>query len=669
MSGDCSPALQACCTKENHAYGSNAEIVAEPGSSNKISGVNVHDEEVAGLGVKDDPEELARVTHLNQQMEELQGKIDAAKARLVGQPASPRHKGRSASSLSYDAAPACLNNNQEGKDIRASKKDMIERSQALAPAGQRATTSDAEAEQFLREEQDNMGESGPKSGMSQVFHRFKLQAAERGANVSVLLGSAMKLSAVAQIAMYTVAFALIIFVLVAKAMDLGGENCCTIGGASSASVASLASVASASASSSASGASASSSASAGECVAPAGSAASSAAPLDDTVQVLQLAFCLLSAGLLAFIINLLKQPLILGYLLSGVLVGPLSLDIVHAYAEIADVSSLGLVFLLFMIGLELDVMELLKMGKVVIVTGLMQFPTCAVVHICIFTALAAIGLDFGCGMATIYVGATCAISSTMIVAKLLAEAAEMDSAPGRLTIGILIFQDIWAIIVLAVQPSLDDIQILPLALTFGKIILLIIIALTYAKFVMPAVFLWASTSIELMLILALAWCFFLCCLATLPFMGLSMELAALIAGAALATFPYSAEFNGKIKYIRDFFITLFFVGLGMQIPAPDIETIVLALLVAAVVYVVRWIGIFSIVALLSLGAKGGFRLAAVATINLSQISEFALVICTLGQALGHIGQKNADNLNMDICSSCHCIFVSHWVQLHHFWIP
>merc|ERR1719188_2618617 len=110
-------------------------------------------------------------------------------------------------------------------------------------------------------------------------------------------------------------------------------------------------------------------------------------------------------------------------------------------------------------------------------------------------------------------------------------------------------------------------------------VVLILVAVAYAKFVMPAVFVFASRSIELMLIISLAWCFFMCCLATLPFIGLSMELAALISGVALATFPYSAEFNGKIKYIRDFFITLFFVGLGMQIPLPSFSEIATALVI------------------------------------------------------------------------------------------
>merc|ERR1719183_1826767 len=109
----------------------------------------------------------------------------------------------------------------------------------------------------------------------------------------------------------------------------------------------------------------------------------------------------------------------------------------------------------------------------------------------------------------------------------------------------------------------------------------------YAKFVMPVVFMASSKSVEVMLIISLCWCFFMCCFATLPFIGLSMELASLISGVALATYPYSAEFNGKIKYIRDFFITIFFCGLGMQIPAPTLAPILTALAIAAVVLVTR----------------------------------------------------------------------------------
>jgi len=346
-----------------------------------------------------------------------------------------------------------------------------------------------------------------------------------------------------------------------------------------------------------------------------------------------IAVSLTGCGLIALTVNVLKQPLILGYLLGGVLVGPIGLGIVESHVQINELSSLGLIFLLFMIGLELDIMALLKMGKVVLVTGGFQFPICAGIMVAIFMGLEAIGLNFGTGpYASMYCGMVCGISSTMIVVKVLGEKGETDSQAGRLTVGILIFQDIWAIIVLAIQPNLASPEIGGILKTFGMIGVLVVIALLYAKFVMPAVLYHTSSNLELMLVMSLSWCFFICITAILPFVGLSMELASLIAGVALATFPYSAEFNGKIKYIRDFFITLFFAGLGMQIPVPTPAAVLMGLLVGIVVLIFRWLGIFCLVYCMG----GGARLGAVSTINLSQISEFALVICSLGMSFGHI---------------------------------
>jgi len=416
-------------------------------------------------------------------------------------------------------------------------------------------------------------------------HGYTLQI---GTNVTTVLGSALGQSRFVQAVIYILAFGGVVFVLAAKATKLGNDSDHRrLGGGAS-------------------------------------------------MLLVQIAFCVASAGLLAFIVNMLRLPLILGYILGGILVGPIGLDIVHSQADIQDMSSLGLVFLLFMIGLELDVSEIMKMGRVVIGTGLLQFPLCAGVMTAIFSGFEAAGLSWGSGQyAALYVGTPCAISSTMIVVKLLSEHAQMDTSPGRLTIGILIFQDIWAIIVLAIQPDMANPKILGLLKTFATIFGLIIVALLYAKFVMPAIFVFTSRSIELMLIISLAWCFFMCCLATLPFIGLSMELAALISGVALATFPYSAEFIGKIKYIRDFFIILFFVGLGMQIPVPTVEAVGKAVLVALVVVLFRWLGIFGVAMIL----RSGHRLAALATINLSQVSEFALVICSLGMSFGHINEE------------------------------
>jgi len=351
-----------------------------------------------------------------------------------------------------------------------------------------------------------------------------------------------------------------------------------------------------------------------------------------------IAFSLVGAGLVGYLMQILKQPLIIGYLLGGVLVGPIGLGIVTGYTEIDEIAELGLLFLLFMIGMELDFHKLFKMDRVVLVAGFFQFPICAGAMYVFLSFLKEVaGLTLGSGThPVLYISLTCSVSSTMVVTKMLAEKFETDSPAGRLTNGILMCQDLWAIVILAIQPTLDEPTVGQILKNFVMIAILIVVALAYAKFVMPPVLLTASKSVELMLVLALSWCFFICSAAILPFVGLSMELAAIIAGCALATFPYSQDFNGKIKYIRDFFITLFFAGVGMQVPTPALREVGEAALVAGAALAIRWLGTFALI-----WAVGGEpRVAALSTINLSQISEFAIVICSMGISdgggFGHI---------------------------------
>mmetsp|Transcript_20797 Transcript_20797/g.44416 ORF Transcript_20797/g.44416 Transcript_20797/m.44416 type:complete len:772 (+) Transcript_20797:74-2389(+) len=544
------------------------------------------------------PGKSAREAQLEEEVERLHKLINEMKGAQK-MPAKS-HSENSEMSVAVSLAP-------EAEDI---EQVLMSASESEASRGSRGN---AERSQSFHDSDPTKNHSAMNHGHS--VHRPRGFTLEATTNVATVLGSALAMTRVKQAIIYTIALAGVGFVLVARASGLGEDDDShhrILGG-------------------------------------------------DASVLLINIAFCLTSAGMIAFFVNLFSLPLILGYLLGGVLVGPIGLDIVHSQDEIAELSNLGLVFLLFMIGLELDVSELLKMGKVVIVTGMFQFPLCAAIMTGIFMGLEAAGIDWGGGdYSALYLGASCGISSTMIVVKLLVEHAEMDTAPGRLTVGILIFQDIWAIVVLAIQPDLANPEIVGLIKTFALILVLITVALLYAKFIMPAVFVFASRSIELMLIISLAWCFFLCCFATLPFIGLSMELAALISGVALATFPYSAEFNGKIKYIRDFFVTLFFVGLGMQIPVPEVGAVSKGLLVAIVVLIVRWIGIFGVV----FGIGGGKRLAALSTINLSQVSEFALVICSLGMSFGHIDQ---DTLTVIIWTfACLAILSSYMIGYNYY---
>ncbi|MBL8112998.1 MAG: cation:proton antiporter [Acidobacteria bacterium] len=348
-----------------------------------------------------------------------------------------------------------------------------------------------------------------------------------------------------------------------------------------------------------------------------------------------IALCMVGASVLAYLMKLGRQPLILGYLLAGVLIGPVGFGLITDETEIVTVSSIGLILLLFMIGLEIDLKRMFASGRLVVVAGILQFPVCVAAAYGLFSLGARLGLPLPMGFDAFYAALACGISSTMIVVKLLHDKRELDSLPGRLTIGILIFQDIWAIVVLAVQPNFAQPEVFGILKTFGAGGLLVLFALLLARYVLPHVFHTVAKVPELLLVLSLGWCFLVCLVAAHPKVGLSMEMGALIAGISLATFPYNLDVIAKVLTIRDFFITLFFVTLGMQIPRPSVDVTIVALAIALVALLVRLVGVLGL--LKALGAT--HRIAALATVNLAQMSEFALVILALGVTFGHIPKE------------------------------
>ncbi|MCU0723081.1 MAG: cation:proton antiporter [Planctomycetes bacterium] len=347
-----------------------------------------------------------------------------------------------------------------------------------------------------------------------------------------------------------------------------------------------------------------------------------------------IAACMVAASAAGILMRLLRQPAILGYILAGVAVGPLGLRVLEDAAEIETISEIGLILLLFMIGLEIDLRRMFSAGRLVLVPGILQFPLCAAAGWALLAGLSAAGLSFGSGAwAVPYVAAAIAMSSTMIVVKLLYDKRELDTLPGRITVGILVFQDLWAIVLLAVQPNLADPRLLPVLWTFGKGALLVGAAFLASRYALPVVFRMLAKVPELLLVLSLGWCFLAGLAAKAA--GLSMEMGALIAGVSLATFPYNLDVIARVVSIRDFFITLFFVALGLQIPRPEPAALVAAAAVVAAVFATRAVGVFGLLEAL----RAGHRVSLLPALNLSQVSEFSLVIVALGVKLGHVGPE------------------------------
>lgn len=358
---------------------------------------------------------------------------------------------------------------------------------------------------------------------------------------------------------------------------------------------------------------------------------------------------ILAATILAYLATLMRQPLILAYLAAGVIIGPeMGFAWIRDKEEIQTIAEIGLILLLFMIGLELSLKKIKEAGKSLLIAGVSQFLLCLALGLGFFYLLGftlqaycpceyrVLGISIiGGRYDLLYLAACLALSSTTIVVKLLYEKFEIDTLAGRLTLGILIFQDLWAIVLLGLQPNLADPQIRVILWSFAKGAFLVIVSLLTSRYVLGTVFRKIAKLPELVLVASLGWCFLIA--GTADYLGLSLEMGALIAGIAVSTFPYNLDIIGKIINIRDFFITLFFVALGMKIPNPFINPglLGLALLLALFLVATRFLAIFPVLYWL----KNGNRVSLLTSINLSQLSEFALVIAVLGRKpeFNHIG--------------------------------
>lgn len=342
---------------------------------------------------------------------------------------------------------------------------------------------------------------------------------------------------------------------------------------------------------------------------------------------------ILAATVMAYIGHKLKQPLLLAYIAAGIVIGPaLGFGFIKNSGDIETISEFGLILLLFLIGLEIDIKKLRDAGKSLIITGITQFPLTALAGVGFFLLA---GYSFSAGSYDLfYLAACCSLSSTAIVVKLLYGKFELDTLAGRITLGVLVFQDIWAIVLLGIQPNLADPQVLQILLSFAKGFFLVFLSMMISKFVLPRIFRSVAKIPELVLISSLGWCFFICGVAS--YFNLSIEMGALIAGVAISTFPYNLDVMAKVVNIRDFFVTLFFVSLGMKIPNPFADSSLLLTAAAASVFLIasRFITVFPVLYIL----KNGFRVSLLTANNLAQMSEFSLVIATLGVSAGHISQ-------------------------------
>src|SRR6202158_4212503 len=208
------------------------------------------------------------------------------------------------------------------------------------------------------------------------------------------------------------------------------------------------------------------------------------APTDDLLY--SIGICVGAAALLALVGWRLRQPLILAYLVTGVIIGPNGLRFVTDQTSIAGVAEIGLILLLFIIGLEIDIKKLASAGPAVLLTGALQVPIRISLGPAFFLT---IGIrNTGGDYALVYLAACMSLSSTLVVVKLLNDKYELDTLPGRITLGVLVIQDMWAVAMLAVQPNLLNPNLLPLAFSIWRGALLVVGGFAISKSILPHLF-------------------------------------------------------------------------------------------------------------------------------------------------------------------------------------
>ena len=331
--------------------------------------------------------------------------------------------------------------------------------------------------------------------------------------------------------------------------------------------------------------------------------------------------------LVAGITRLLKQPLIIGYILAGIIVSPYFLDIVQSTETIKVFSQIGVALLLFIVGLSLSPRVIKEVGKVSLITGIGQ-----IVFTSLFGFLISRLLGFSV-IVSLYIGIALAFSSTIIIMKLLSDKRDLEKLYGKISIGFLLVQDIVVIILLMVissfssNLSLDNlsfVSVLSGILLIGGFVLISI-------YVLPSLSKFFAKSQEFLFLFSIGWGLGLASL--FHHIGFSMEIGALVAGIALSMSPFHYEISSKMRPLRDFFIILFFILLGSQMVFGNInELIVPAIIFSLFILIGNPLIVMILMGLLGYKKKTGFQ----AGFTVAQISEFSLILITLGVSVGHL---------------------------------
>lgn len=285
---------------------------------------------------------------------------------------------------------------------------------------------------------------------------------------------------------------------------------------------------------------------------------------------IELGIIVFLAVIITAIMRALKQPLLIGYILTGILVSPYFLNLAKG-DFISIFAQIGVALLLFLVGLNLDPKVLKEVGKISLFTGIGQivFTTSIGFLFCLLLGFSLI--------TSLYVSIAIAFSSTIIIMKLLSDKNALESLYGKISVGFLVVQDIVAIFVLIVISSLKDGFSLNVLGNIGIGIFLIIFLSLLSIYVLPRFVKFVAKSQEFLLLFSIGWCIALAALFYV--FGFSIEIGALLAGFFLSFLPYRQEINFKLRPLRDFFLISFFVHLGLHMTFGNISQFIFPIII------------------------------------------------------------------------------------------
>lgn len=345
---------------------------------------------------------------------------------------------------------------------------------------------------------------------------------------------------------------------------------------------------------------------------------------------LQLASVLAIGAGVSIVMRLFRQPLIVGYILTGILVGPTALDLIHSHEAFDSFSEIGIMLLLFIVGLGLNLGVIRATGKPVLLVFAVNLLFMVLSG---FGAAELLGFSFIEGL---IIGLGLFFSSTIVIIKSLNDKREQHRLYGQIAVGVIILDDVMATIALLLVAASKSggTGSGELALLAIKGVGLAMLLVLVGGYLLPKTTKFFARSQELLFTFALAWAFGIASLFHVA--GFSAEVGALFAGVSLASITYASEISTRLKPLRDFFLVLFFVTLGEKLNLTSIQSAILpALAFSVIAILLKPLSTQIGMSLLRYTKQTGFKTA----IHLSNISEFSVILAVLAHKNGLIGEN------------------------------